>query len=306
MNSWGFLDVLPAWAYRSGGLPAIAPRRAVLASPAAGLVLLVARRLGAGPLAATVSRRPGVAPGPADLPLGAPRLVDYCVIPVLVLLHAGDPPPPRLPARLVGPGALATVVNLHSTAVGECRCWPRRRRHGGMAPRRPRTGRLALRSSTLGVMVNPGRPADPRPSGSPSRGADRTHHGVVAPRLTSPAVVAGLAAAAAAAVVTPDASRDPLLFPLLALPAGLAGLGPDAAGRGAALPPPFFPRPGSPRLVLPERPSRTRCQRSRRSSSRGAAGAPLSRSRWPGAPLLAAAARPAGLGGGPATYRPWP
>lgn len=257
VNSWGF-DVLLAWAYRSGGLPGIALAGAVLAFLAAGLVLLVARRLGAGPLAATVVVQ-GAALAQLTFLSVRPQLVDYCVIPVLVLLTRGvTRPAAQLPARLVGLGALATVwVNLHSTAVMGVPLLAAAA--VATAVWRPAAlGRVgaALAVYTLGVMVNPAGPQILAQAVTVARESTGLITEWSRPELTSPAVVAGLVAAAAAAVVT-WRSRDPLLFPLLALPAlgslVWARMLPVAVLLAAAV----LPATRLPRLVLPERPSRT-------------------------------------------------
>jgi predicted NBD/HSP70 family sugar kinase len=203
VNSWGF-DVLLAWAYRSGGLPAIALAGAVLAFLAAGLVLLVARRLGAGPLAATVVVQ-GAALAQLTFLSVRPQLVDYCVIPVLVLLTRGvTRPAAQLPARLVGLGALATVwVNLHSTAVMGVPLLAAAA--VATAVWRPAAlGRVgaALAVYTLGVMVNPAGPQILAQAVTVARESTGLITEWSRPELTSPAVVAGLVAAAAAAVVT--------------------------------------------------------------------------------------------------------
>ena len=76
----------------------------------------------------------------------------------------------------------------------------------------------ALAVYTLGVMVNPAGPQILAQAVTVARESTGLITEWSRPELTSPAVVAGLGAAAAAAVVT-WRSRDPLLFPLLALPA---------------------------------------------------------------------------------------
>lgn len=116
LNSWGF-DVLIAWAYRLGGLPAVALACAALSAVAFGLVLTLSRRLGAS--AAVVGTLLILA---SPLLIGwlsaRPQLVDYVAVLALVLLLrqllSG-----RFAAWIVPAiGVLTFVwVNLHAAAL---------------------------------------------------------------------------------------------------------------------------------------------------------------------------------------------
>ena len=269
VNSWGF-DVLLAWAYRSGGLPGVALAGAVLAFLAAGLVLLVARRLGAGPLAATVVVQ-GAALALLTFLSVRPQLVDYCVIPVLVLLTRGvTRPAAQLPARLVGLGALATAwVNLHSTAVMGVPLLAAAA--VATAVWRPAAlGRVgaALAVYTLGVMVNP-----------------------AGPQILTQAVTV---ARESTGVIT----ETPCSSRWSPSPRWARWSGPGCCRWRCCWPPPFFPRPGSRAWCCPSDRAGPRCQRSSRSSSRGAAGGSSpSRSRWPWSAPCSPAGSPPGSGG---------
>lgn len=116
LNSWGF-NVLAAGAYRAGGLPAVALVCAAMSAAAFGLVLVLARRLGAS---AAITGTFVLFTWPLLLQwLSArPQLVDYiAVLALVLLLHrlvAGHSAAVILPAI----GVLTIVwVNLHAAAL---------------------------------------------------------------------------------------------------------------------------------------------------------------------------------------------
>ena len=115
-NSWGF-DVVVAFAYRVAGLPGVAWICAGLAIAVAGLVLLLARQLGASPLVAGPVLMSGAALLIAWLS-ARPQLVDYCAFLVLVvLLRRIAEGTSRVPSVLLV-GLLSIVwVNLHAAAL---------------------------------------------------------------------------------------------------------------------------------------------------------------------------------------------
>ena len=84
LNSWGF-DVVLAVAYRIGGLPAVAWASAALAMMVAGMVLLLARCLGASPQVAGWLLLLG-SPLLIEWLSARPQLADYIAVPVLVML----------------------------------------------------------------------------------------------------------------------------------------------------------------------------------------------------------------------------
>jgi hypothetical protein len=84
VNSWAF-DVLLALAYRAQGLTAVALAGAALALAAFAAVLLLARHLGATPLAAALVTIPGSVFLVGWLSV-RPQLVDYAAVPLLLWL----------------------------------------------------------------------------------------------------------------------------------------------------------------------------------------------------------------------------
>ncbi|MCP2328428.1 hypothetical protein HDA40_006935 [Hamadaea flava] len=83
-NSWAF-DVLLALAYRGGGLPIVAFTGALVIPLIALTVGLAARRLGAQPKITLLVLLYGVIPLTAFLSV-RPQIVDYAVVPLLILL----------------------------------------------------------------------------------------------------------------------------------------------------------------------------------------------------------------------------
>lgn len=117
LNSWGF-NVLLALAYRVAGLAGVALLGASICAVVGWLVLLLARRLGASPVAAGSALL--VAWAPLAVYLSArPQVVDYAATLALVLLLRD-----LLTGRLAGPWAVAAVgvlsvvwVNLHAAVL---------------------------------------------------------------------------------------------------------------------------------------------------------------------------------------------
>ncbi|MGE5133334.1 MAG: hypothetical protein ACM32E_10545 [Gemmatimonadota bacterium] len=116
LNSWGF-DAVVGAAYRLAGLPGVAWACVGLTMAAAGLVLLLARRLGASPLAAGVLLL-AAAPLLIGWLTARPQLADYAAMPALVLL-LGRLTRGRAPLRQVAAiGVMSAVwVNLHAGAL---------------------------------------------------------------------------------------------------------------------------------------------------------------------------------------------
>lgn len=116
INSWGF-NVAMGAVYRLGGLPAVTLTCAALAMAAAGMVLLLARRLGASPVAAATLLL-------LSSPLliawlsARPQLVDYVAVPALVLLlHHMVERQPAVRFLLSMGGLMIVWVNLHAAAL---------------------------------------------------------------------------------------------------------------------------------------------------------------------------------------------
>lgn len=116
LNSWGF-NICLAAAYRLAGLPGVALACASLVAVVSGMVLLLARRLGASPVVASTVLL-------LSSPLliawlsARPQLVDYIAILALVMLLRGLVEG-RAPAwSLFALGVLTIVwVNLHAAAL---------------------------------------------------------------------------------------------------------------------------------------------------------------------------------------------
>jgi hypothetical protein len=116
LNSWGF-NVVMALAYRLAGLPGAAWAGAGLVMAAAGMVLLLARQLGAHPFAAGA-----VLVLTSPLLIGwlaaRPQLVDYVAIPALVILLRRIADGRDRARSVAGVGLLTVVwVNLHSASL---------------------------------------------------------------------------------------------------------------------------------------------------------------------------------------------
>jgi hypothetical protein len=116
INSWGF-DVTVALAYLAGDLPAVALACAVLVTLAGGAVLLLARSLGAHPVAAGATLVLSSA-----LLIGwlsaRPQLVDYIAVPLLVLLLRRIARGTSTGGSVVAVGLLSVGwINLHAVAV---------------------------------------------------------------------------------------------------------------------------------------------------------------------------------------------
>ncbi len=116
LNSWGF-NVIVGVSYRAAGLPGVALTCSALFLTAAGLVLLLARRLGATPL---VSATLLLLAMPLLIPWfsARPQLVDYVAVLLLVLLllRIADRRTPLV--SIVGVGLLMCVwANLHAAAL---------------------------------------------------------------------------------------------------------------------------------------------------------------------------------------------
>ncbi|QGN57309.1 hypothetical protein [Nostocoides sp. HKS02] len=116
LNSWGY-DVLIAVAYRLAGLVGVALTCAVLVMAAAGLVLLLARELGASPGVAGASLWL-VAPLLVAWLSARPQLVDYVTVLLLVALlrRVVDDQHPGRSTVLIGV-LCAAWVNLHAGAL---------------------------------------------------------------------------------------------------------------------------------------------------------------------------------------------
>ncbi|NUT37956.1 MAG: hypothetical protein HOV79_33330 [Hamadaea sp.] len=162
-NSWAF-DVLLAWAYRAGGLTAVALAAAVFI-PLAGLtVALLARRLGpTRPALSTLIVFVGFVPLLAWFS-ARPQVVDYVAVPLLLLLLDVAFRPERSAHRwaaLAGVGVLQVVwVNLHLVApigVALAATMTAGRFVGRGVNRRDTvlTGLLAVSVTSLGTLVNP-------------------------------------------------------------------------------------------------------------------------------------------------------
>lgn len=116
LNSWGF-DVALGVAYRVAGLPGVALTCALSLLVTAGLVLLLARRLGSAPWAAAAVLL-FVSPVLIAWFSARPQLVDYVAVPALLLLlrHVARGEAPK--ASILGIGLLMVVwVNLHSASL---------------------------------------------------------------------------------------------------------------------------------------------------------------------------------------------
>lgn len=115
LNSWGF-NVLLATIYRMGGLVGVAITCALIAAAIVGLVLLLARTLGASPVVA------GWMLLPTSVLLiiwmsARPHLVDYVAVLLLVIILRRMVEKPAL-IQLVSLGVLITVwVNLHAASL---------------------------------------------------------------------------------------------------------------------------------------------------------------------------------------------
>jgi hypothetical protein len=117
-NSWGF-DVLLWPAYRLGGLTAVAVFGALLVMAVVAAMLLLARHLGAGPVATGV---PLLLAAPLLIAWFSvrPQLADYIVVPLLVILVdlAVQGPVKRRAIAVAGIAVLHLVwVNLHASAT---------------------------------------------------------------------------------------------------------------------------------------------------------------------------------------------
>ncbi len=116
LNSWAF-DVFLALAYRLAGLPGVAWACAGLGMAVAGLMLLLARCLGASPLAAGVLLLAG-APLLAGWLTARPQLADYLAVIALVLLLRRVAAGQGRGQPVVAAGLLSAVwVNLHAGAL---------------------------------------------------------------------------------------------------------------------------------------------------------------------------------------------
>ena len=117
LNSWGFNVVLAA-AYRLAGLPGVALACAALVAATGGLVLLLARRLGASPTVAGMSLVLLVAPLLTVYFSARPQLIDYVAVLALVLLLRGIVEAQASMWSLVALGGLTIGwVNLHAGAL---------------------------------------------------------------------------------------------------------------------------------------------------------------------------------------------
>jgi hypothetical protein len=115
-NSWAF-DVLLALAYRAGGLPGMALLGAAFILVIAAVQLWCARRWGASPAVGALAVCAGL-PIMAGWLTVRPQLVDYAVVPVLLLLLAMVSDGSRWVAAAAGVGLLQAVwVNLHASAL---------------------------------------------------------------------------------------------------------------------------------------------------------------------------------------------
>jgi len=115
-NSWGF-DVLAAIAYRLGGLPGAAVLCALITLGMIALVLALARTLGA---TATASAIIVFLASPLLIAwlTARPQLVDYTVVPALILLLRGIERERHRWAPVVLIGLLTVAwINLHSAAL---------------------------------------------------------------------------------------------------------------------------------------------------------------------------------------------
>ncbi len=157
LNSWGF-NVLVGLAHRFGGLDVVAWFGAAFLMVIAGLVLLLARRLGAHPVTSAVTLLLGSA-----LVIGwlsvRPQLVDYAAVLLLVLLLQDVARGTHWRRAALGVGLLMAVwVNLHAAVllglaivvvyaavllVDPSRSTP------------PARGLLALAAAVAGSLVNP-------------------------------------------------------------------------------------------------------------------------------------------------------
>lgn len=116
LNSWGF-DVVAAIAYRLAGLPGVAWLCAILAMAIAGLILLLARQLGASALA-TGSVLLVCTPSLVGWLSARPQLIDYVAVLALVMLLR------RTAQGRAGIGTVAAAgllsagwVNMHAGAL---------------------------------------------------------------------------------------------------------------------------------------------------------------------------------------------
>ncbi len=157
LNSWGF-DVLVGLAHRLGGLALVAWFGAAILMLIAGLVLFLARSLGANPVVSAATLLLG-----SVLVVGwlsvRPQLVDYAAVLLLVLLLQATARGRRWGAAVLGVGLLMVVwVNLHAAVllgvaivaaysvvllVDPARSTP------------PTRGLLALAAALAGSLVNP-------------------------------------------------------------------------------------------------------------------------------------------------------
>lgn len=116
LNSWGF-DLALGVAYRLGGLTGVAWECLLFAMVVAGLIVLLARSLGAHPLAVG-SVLFLISPLLVTWLSARPQLADYAALPVLVLLLRRIATDGGRPSYLALAGALSLVwANLHSGAV---------------------------------------------------------------------------------------------------------------------------------------------------------------------------------------------
>ena len=116
LNSWGF-NVLLAYAYRLDGLAAVAVLGSTLVMLVAAIVLVAARRAGATPFAAGAVL---LLMSPALIAWFSvrPQLVDYVVVPALLLLLRPALQGPRRVAALIGMAVVSLVwVNFHAAAA---------------------------------------------------------------------------------------------------------------------------------------------------------------------------------------------
>ena len=138
LNSWGF-DVVIAAGYRLAGLPGVAWLCAGLAMAIAGLLLLLARQLGASPVAAGAVLLI-CAPFLTGWLTARPQLFDYLAVALLVMLLHRIAQGSHVPRVVLTAGILcAGWVNLHAGAVlgvvvaGACAALLLARREAGKA-----------------------------------------------------------------------------------------------------------------------------------------------------------------------------
>ena len=116
LNSWGF-NVAVAVAYRLAGLPGVAWVCAGLAMAIAGLMVVLARRLGASPLA-TGTLLLAAAPLLIGWLTARPQLADYIAVLLLVLLLRTLTQGRRRARLVVAIGIMSAVwVNVHAGAL---------------------------------------------------------------------------------------------------------------------------------------------------------------------------------------------